>query len=73
MQGQTMVLFETQGLQLYWLCEGAYGDSGDSVLDDSTQVLTHRLILALVPEHHGARIRERIHIMTAEVNGATTA
>ena len=40
--GPTMVLSETRGLQLFGLCEGAYGDFGDSVLNDSTRErLTH--------------------------------
>jgi hypothetical protein len=36
-----MVLSETQGLQLYLVMRGAYGDFGGSVLDDSTKGLAH--------------------------------
>jgi len=42
-----------------WLCEGAYGDSGGSVLNGSTQGLTHRLILSLDLERHKNRSASR--------------
>ena len=54
--GPTMVLSETRGLQLFGLCEGAYGAFGGSVLNDSTRGLTHRLILSLDPERRKNRL-----------------
>jgi len=54
--GPTMVLSETRGLQLFGLCEGAYGAFGGSVLNDCTQGLAHRLILSLDPERRKNRL-----------------
>src|SRR5271170_3058304 len=53
-RGPTMVLCETQGLQLLGLC-GAYGDFGGSLLNNGTRGLTHRLILSIDPERRKNR------------------
>ncbi|SRR6266567_1038326 len=42
-----------------WLCEGAYGDFGGSVLNGGTRGLTHRLILSLDLERRKNRSASR--------------
>lgn len=54
--GQPWSYLRLKAYSFIWLCEGAYGDFGGSALDNSTQGLTHRLILALVPEHRKNRL-----------------
>ena len=44
-----------EAYSFFGLCEGAYGDFGGSVLSNSTQGLTHRLILSLDPERRENR------------------
>jgi hypothetical protein len=45
-----------EAYSFFGLCEGAYGDSGGSVLNNSTRGLTHRLILSLDPERRKNRL-----------------
>jgi hypothetical protein len=54
--GQPRSYLRLKAYSFLWLCEGAYGDSGGSVLNDCTQGLTHRLILFLDPEHRKNRL-----------------
>src|SRR5258707_7275788 len=58
-RGQPWSYLRLKAYSFIWLCEGAYGDFGGSVLDDNTQGLTHRLILALVPERRKNRLASR--------------
>ncbi|MDX6458250.1 MAG: hypothetical protein QOE55_1947 [Acidobacteriaceae bacterium] len=54
--GQPWSYLRLKAYSFLWLCEGAYGDSGGSVLNDCTQGLTHRLILSLDPERRKNRL-----------------
>ena len=45
-----------EAYSFFGLCEGAYGDFGGSVLNNSTGGLTHRLILSLDPERRKNRL-----------------
>jgi hypothetical protein len=47
--GQPWSYLRLEAYSFFRLCEGAYGDSGGSVLNNRTQGLTHRLILSLDP------------------------
>ena len=49
-RGQPWSYLRLKAYSFIGLCERAYGALGGSVLDDSTQGLTHRLILSLDPE-----------------------
>ena len=54
--GQPWSYLRLKAYSFCGLCEGAYGDSGGSVLNDCTQGLTHRLILSLDPERRKNRL-----------------
>ena len=54
--GQPWSYVRLDAYSFLWLCEGAYGAFGGSVLNDSTQGLTHRLILSLDPKRRKNRL-----------------
>ena len=54
--GQPWSYLRLEAYSFFGLCEGAYGDSGGSVLNNSTRGLTHRLILSLDPERRKNRL-----------------
>jgi len=54
--GQPWSYLRLEAYSFFGLCEGAYGDFGGSVLNDSTRGLTHRWILSLDPERRKNRL-----------------